>query len=54
MEQEDNTMFRMSLDFARRDKNDVKVKITACGNTREEFEDNLAFLKEKARHEGGY
>ena len=53
-EQEDNTLFRLSIDLARRDKNMPKVKFTACGNTREEFESNLAYLKSIGLREAGY
>lgn len=41
----------MSLDFPRKDKDGIKVKVTACGNTKEEFEENLAFMKSRAFNE---
>jgi hypothetical protein len=48
---EDTAKFRMTIDFPRRDKTSVAVKFTACGNTKEEFEENFAYLKKKALFE---
>ena len=53
-EQEDNTTFRMTIDLARKDKHLPKVKFTACGNTKEEFEANLVYLKSIGLREAGY
>jgi hypothetical protein len=51
MEENNVNKLIMSLDFPRKDKDGVKVKVTACGNTKEEFEENLAFMKGKAFNE---
>jgi hypothetical protein len=54
-EQEDNNTYRLSIDLARKDgKSMPKIKFTVVGNTREEFESNLAYLKGIAMREAGY
>lgn len=44
-EVEEQCKFRMSIDYPRKTKESVKIKITASGNTKEEFQENLEYLK---------